>query len=156
MLSDGRVALRAFTERHANDTYLSWFKDPEVAQFITHRPETLSAAKAYVTGKLLDHDCRFFSIDWKRERIGTLKLQRDTRDRAIWWLGLMIGDPCARGHGLGSRAIWLGCCYAFDTLKAGKIMAGIDHANKASVRCFEKAGFCMASDPEKIVAWKTP
>ena len=65
----------------------------------------------------------------------------------------MIGDPLARGRGVGPRAIWLGCLYAFDRLKAGQVRAGIDRDNRTSVRAFEKSGFRFTTG-DKIEAWK--
>ena len=154
ILTDGKVSLRPFTERHADRRYLDWFRTPAIRRFITHRPNTIAEARAYVTAKLLDHGCRFFSIYLGKKRVGTLKL--DGEVGRTWWLGLMVGEPSARGQGIGPRAIWLGCCYAFDVLKAEKVLAGIDHANKASVRAFQKAGFNIATDPDRMVAWKVP
>lgn len=156
-ISDGQVELRPFTERAANRQYLAWFADPEVARFIIHRPKDLAEARAYARETLRDPHCRFFSIYMLGSRIGTLKLKRHyADDEECWWLGVMIGDPAGRGCGVGPRAVWLGCLYAFDRLHATRVIAGIDHANKASARAFQKAGFELRVDPDRIVAWKTP
>ena len=155
-ISDGQVELRPFTERAANRQYLAWFSDPGVARFITHRPKDLADARGYARSKLRDPHCRFFSLYMLGSRVGTLKLERDQADEECWWLGLLIGDPAWRGCGIGPRALWLGCLYAFDRLHARKVLAGIDHANKASARAFQKAGFELRGDPDRIVAWKTP
>ena len=155
ILTDGLVGLGPFEEAHCDRRYLAWFKNPTVRRFIKNRPTSLADAQCYVTGKLLDHACRFFSIYLGRKRVGTLKLERG-EPATVWYLGLMVGDPSARGHGVGPRAIWLACCYAFDRLKAAEVRAGIDPENRASIRAFEKAGFEFEMElfGQKMIAWK--
>lgn len=154
-LADGVVELRPFTMRMVDRRYLNWFSDPDITRFIANRPKDLAEARQYARDKLLDTNCRFFSIYALGARVGTLKLDRDKTDPEDWWVGVMIAEAVWRGCGIGPRALWLGCLYAFDRLRARKVYAGIDHANKASVRAFEKAGFRFTQDPDRIVAWKT-
>ena len=153
ILTDGKVSLRPFTERHADRRYLGWFQNPAIRQFIKYRPTTMANAMGYVTAKLLDVNCRFFSIYLGTKRVGTLKLERG-EPCDVWYLGLMIGEAAARGQGVGPRAIWLGCCYAFDAIKAREIRAGIDPRNTASIKAFQKAGFEVGEIGGKMLAGK--
>ena len=156
-LTDGKVSLRPFTERHADRRYLGWFRNPAIRRFITHRPNTIAEARAYVMARLVDPGCRFFSIYLKDRRVGTLKLERSRPDPKVWWLGLMIGEKSAQGHGVGPRAIWLACCYVFDQLPAEEIMAGMARDNHDAVKAFIKAGFAYRDFPGRpadVLAWK--
>lgn len=157
MLTDGKVWLAPFFVHHADAVYLSWFDTPAVKQFIARRPASLEEAKRYVLDKVADPHCWFFRILLSDRPIGTLKLDLDAREKTVCWLGLMIGDASAHGQGIGPRAIWLGCCYAFDHLGAVTVKAGISRENLASIRAFEKTGFQIGEFPDRpadVLAWK--
>lgn len=157
ILTDGKVGLGAFEETHCDRRYLSWFRNPMVKKFIVRRPQTLAEARCYVVGRLLDYHCRFFSIYLKDRRVGTLKLEQSRPDPKVWWLGVMIGDKVAQGQGVGPRAIWLACCYAFDRLGAQELLAGISRKNVPSIKAFLKAGFAYRDFPGRpadVLAWK--
>lgn len=156
-VTDGKVTLGPFRERHCDRRYLRWFKNPMVKKFIRRRPKTLAAARCYVSGWLRDRHCRFFSIYFRGLRVGTLKLEKSNVDPRVWWLGLMVGDGTVQGQGVGPRAIWLACCYAFDRLEAQEILAGISRDNHASIKAFLKAGFAYRDFPGRpadVLVWK--
>lgn len=157
ILTDGKVGLGPFEEHHCDRQYLGWFKNPMVKRFILRRPKTLPEARSYVRERFLDHHCRFFSIYLRAGRVGTLKLQESVTDPRVWWLGVMIGDKNAQGQGVGPRAIWLACCFAFDQLGAQEILAGISRDNVASIKAFVKAGFAYRDFPGRpadVLVWK--
>lgn len=158
ILTDGRVGLGTFERFHCDAIYFGWFRNPMVRRFIKNRPATLRAARRYVEARLRDQaHCQFFSVYLGSHRVGTLKIEESNTDPRIWWLGVMIGDKSAQGHGVGPRAIWLACCYAFDRLAASEIVAGISRDNVASIKAFQKAGFMIGyfpGRPADVLAWK--
>jgi RimJ/RimL family protein N-acetyltransferase len=53
----------------------------------------------------------------------------------------MIGEPAARGRGLGSEATRLVTQFAFEALGLHRISLTLFAFNEAALRCYTKAGF---------------
>lgn len=56
-------------------------------------------------------------------------------------LGIMIGDPNARGRGYGTEAVKLACDFGFNALGLHNIMLMTFEWNIAGQKAYEKAGF---------------
>lgn len=57
-------------------------------------------------------------------------------------VGILI-DPCHRSEGLASEALQLLINYAFETLQLHQLYCNITPDNEASLRLFQKSGFCI-------------
>jgi diamine N-acetyltransferase len=55
--------------------------------------------------------------------------------------GIVIGEPDARGRGLGTEATRLTLDYGFSVLGLRNILLTVVAFNPAGIRCYEKAGF---------------
>jgi RimJ/RimL family protein N-acetyltransferase len=60
---------------------------------------------------------------------------------------LLIGDPSARGKGIGQQVIKELLRYAFDILKMDIVELNVFDWNIAGIRCYEKCGF--VANPSK-------
>jgi RimJ/RimL family protein N-acetyltransferase len=56
-------------------------------------------------------------------------------------VGIMIGEPDARGRGYGTEAMRLLLDYAFNVLGMHSVMLTVFENNGAGRRCYEKVGF---------------
>jgi RimJ/RimL family protein N-acetyltransferase len=56
-------------------------------------------------------------------------------------VGIMIGEPDARGRGYGTEAMRLLLDYAFTVLGMHNVMLKVFEYNDAGRRCYEKVGF---------------
>ena len=56
-------------------------------------------------------------------------------------LGIVIGEPAARGRGVGTEAVGLLLDYGFTVLALHNILLTVFAFNPAGIRCYEKAGF---------------
>lgn len=56
-------------------------------------------------------------------------------------LGIVIGDPLSREHGLGTEVIGMLARFAFDELGVHRIFLGVMAENERAIRCYRKVGF---------------
>lgn len=54
---------------------------------------------------------------------------------------IFIGDPAARGRGIGKAACRIVCAYAFESLNLQKVSLGVAAENRAAIGSYERTGF---------------
>lgn len=92
----------------------------------------------WLSQKLVDPNSWFFvAVDSNSRPIGQVRFQVDN-DEAVISISLA---PKERGHGYGSKIIWLGSQRIFDISSVAVIHAYIRQDNETSIRAFSKAGF---------------
>ena len=62
---------------------------------------------------------------------------------------ILIGDPQARGKGLGQQIVSCLLDYAFNVLEQTKVQLNVFEWNTGAIKCYEKTGFCI--NPDKKV-----
>jgi RimJ/RimL family protein N-acetyltransferase len=140
-----RIYLRPVTEADATPAYVSWLNDPETTRYMEsgRRAETVESIREYIARLEGREDARFLAIvlnDGDRH-VGNLKLEPINWTHRHAVLGIMIGDPAARGRGVGTAATRLALQYAFSGLKLHRIALGVTADNLPAIRCYEKVGF---------------
>lgn len=73
--------------------------------------------------------------------IGSCQLNEIDPYRGTAYLQIRIGQPSARGRGLGTEAVCLLLGHAFDDLRLRRVTLSVFADNAAAIRCYEKAGF---------------
>lgn len=73
--------------------------------------------------------------------VGTCGLYSHRDIYRSWELRILIFEPSAIGHGIGTEAVKLLVGYAFDRLNAHRVWLGVNAENVGAVKCYEKAGF---------------
>jgi RimJ/RimL family protein N-acetyltransferase len=70
---------------------------------------------------------------------------------------ILIGDPQARGKGLGQQIVSSLLDYAFDVLEQTTVQLNVFKWNTGAIRCYEKTGFCINPDKkaERVVNGQT-
>lgn len=137
------IDLSLFTLEDIDETYLSWFSDPEVVQHLDVRhvvhDKNLLTASAEI--KVNDTNSYFYSICAKSgEKIGTVSLQKEPHD-----------DVGSYGYLIGSREYWGGpfalqaqiaiLDFGFSHLNLRRIWGGATAGNLASLFNFRRLGF---------------
>jgi RimJ/RimL family protein N-acetyltransferase len=124
--------------------YLRWVNDFATTRTlaIQNRPMTLAEEIAWFdkvsTGGNYVFTIYERSSDWP---IGNCDLFAvDYRNRR-GEVGIMIGEPGARGKGYGTEAMRLLLDFAFTALGLNSVMLQYYEFNHAARRCYEKAGF---------------
>ena len=125
-----------------SERLFAWRREPEVNRWMSDQPpETLEAHQRWFDGFLKDSDRRGWIITSSGRPAGFLTLGglTDCNRRAEW--GWYIGDPDARGRGVGRAAQALGLDKAFDTLGLHKVWAEVLADNEAALKAQAAAGF---------------
>lgn len=73
--------------------------------------------------------------------IGTCGLYSHRDIYRSWEFRILIFDPSAIGHGVGTEATRLTVNYAFQRLNAHRVWLGVHEKNVGAVKCYEKVGF---------------
>ena len=143
-MKSSHVKLRPLRESDI-PRWLAWMRSPEVQQWITHTPQTVTGLR-----QLLRHwracdrhgvvGARAYAIIADGKHVGNVKLSRHSDNPHACEIGLLIGSQANRGKGYGTAAIQKAVALA-KRRKFRTVVAGIDAFNGPSRRVFEKAGF---------------
>src|SRR5258708_1147608 len=145
MIDGQGVSLRPFERRHLDRTR-QWANDPELARLLDRaRPVGELEHEQWFTALHTKQGCVYFAIETNPDsaHIGNVWLWGiDWRHRKAE-LRIVIGEATGTGRGLGTEAINLACCYAFERLNLHKVFAYVLSINPRARRAFEKAGFAL-------------
>ncbi|HOQ99434.1 MAG TPA: GNAT family protein [Anaerolineae bacterium] len=145
MIYGQRIRLRAI-ERDDIPTFVRWFNDPEVRQYLLmYEPMSRAKEERWFEARLEARDDYLFAIEAQDgERwvhIGNTGLHRvDWRNRHAT-LGIALGEKAYWGRGYGSDAVRTMLRFAFDELNLHRVELEVFDYNRRAQRCYEKAGF---------------
>lgn len=143
LIKTGRLELAPFSRRHLTARYVAWLNDPATVRYSEqrHRTHTLDACRAY--WKSFEGTPHYFWAIECREpslgHVGNLNAYVDVRN-GVADLGILIGEPAARGRGLALEAWTAVCDFLFRQAGVRKITAGMMAANQPMVRLARRAG----------------
>jgi [ribosomal protein S5]-alanine N-acetyltransferase len=143
---DGKVVrLEALDpERDVTPDYLSWLNDPAVFRFLGSKfPQTTNSARNYVLGISRPNFLAKIVVRADGRHVGNLAMQGFDPIHRNMELGIVVGDPVARGKGFGREACALAIGYAFDHLGVQKVTAGTVSGNEAMKKVFLALGFTI-------------
>ncbi len=139
------VALVPLDRTHMARTR-AWANDPGIARVMDRaRPVSETEHEAWFESILTRDDCVYFAVERAAQprHVGNVWLWAiDGRHRKAE-LRVVIGEPAARGVGVGPVAIDLLCRYGFERLNLHRIYAYVLAINPGARRAFEKAGFVI-------------
>ena len=120
-----------------------WLSDPAVGRNLGLRAKpTLVRTRAFIKDSDNDTVCgRAILLDGAH--VGTVVLDQIDRRIGKARLYIYVGDPRARGHGVGQRAVALACAHAFGPLGLHKVWLTVHVRNAAAIRAYELAGFVL-------------
>lgn len=146
MLRGARVTLRPVT---ASDLPVMrrWFDDPEtMAYWANPRPFVIERQfEADLTGRFatFDHAGYFTILDPSGRPIGRIDYEDvDTRARSAS-IGILIGEPDARGHGYGPDAIRALLLHLFHDRNLHRVELTVLAWNERAIRAYRRFGFTV-------------
>lgn len=141
-MSEMRVTLRAITEDDLPD-YVVWFNDPEVVQFTSLCPGTITLEgeqEWFARISAADVRERHWAIEAEGRHIGNCALMpHATQAQASF--GIIIGDKSAWGKGYGTAALQEVLRIAFAEMKLHRVHLTVFPENERGRRCYAKCGF---------------
>jgi diamine N-acetyltransferase len=145
MIYGDGVRLRA-VEREDIPTFVRWFNDPEVLDFILmYRPMSLAGEERWFEG-LADRENDFLFaiealIDERWVHIGNAGLHNVDWKNSQATFGIALGEKQVWGQGYGTKATKTMLHYAFEELNLHRVELEVFAYNARAIRCYEKAGF---------------
>lgn len=144
MILGSKIYLRNLTRADATPAYVGWLNDPETTRYLEsgRRVETIESIADYISRYEGRDDAVFMAIMLREGdvHVGNVKLEPIDRVNNHAVLGIMIGDPSARGRGIGFDVMITTLRYAFDELGLHRVALGVRSDNTAAIRCYEKVG----------------
>jgi diamine N-acetyltransferase len=145
MIYGERIRLRA-VEREDIPTFVRWFNDPEVRQYLLlYEPMSKAKEERWFEGLLDRKDDFIFAIeahvDERWVHIGNVGLHGiDWKDRSATF-GIVLGEKPYWSQGYGTDAACTMIRFAFQTLNLHRVELEVFDFNPRAMRCYEKAGF---------------
>ncbi len=138
------VALGPLRREHI-PLYLRWINDFGTTRTlgVPPRPMTLEQETAWYERAAVD-DARVGFTIYERatgRAIGNCGLHEVDLPNRRTLVGIMIGEPEARGRGYGTEAMRLLLDFAFIALGLHSVMLMVFEYNGVGLRCYEKVGF---------------
>jgi RimJ/RimL family protein N-acetyltransferase len=125
--------------------YHAWISNPETTQYLSEAGAaiTLDEEYAWFEAQLRKADTRTFTVYAlpAYTPIGTVNLHQINHRHHKANLGIMIGEPDMRGHGLGTEAVELVVDFGFHAMGLHSIWLTTYDFNIAGQRAYLKAGF---------------
>jgi RimJ/RimL family protein N-acetyltransferase len=140
-----RVRLRGI-EREDIPTFVRWFNDPEVRQYLLmYEPMSKAKEERWFEAHLEKQDEFGFAIEALIEdewlHIGNVGLhQIDWKNRTAV-LGIVLGEKAHWGKGYGTDATRTMLRFAFRELNLHRVELEVFEFNPRAARCYEKVGF---------------
>lgn len=135
------VTLAPLTHGHAAATY-HWMLDPEVSRNLGLRSEpTLQRTSDWFEAALADPSICAFAVLLRDTHVGNVVLDRTDAYLRTARLSVYVGEPSARGSGVGRAAVCLAAGHAFDRLGLHKLWLTVHVQNAAAVAMYVRAGF---------------
>lgn len=135
------VALESLELKHA-DAMSRWVTDPEIALNVGIRgPVSLESTREWITQAQADDTRLAFAICLDGRHVGNIVLDRVDRAARDARLSIYLGDPGARGRGVGRTAVRLALDEAFGPQDLGRVWLIVHTENAPAIAAYESAGF---------------
>jgi RimJ/RimL family protein N-acetyltransferase len=121
-----------------------WINDRELVELSsTFKPVAADDHRRWFDGIQNRPDTRIFGIRLKDDPalIGTCQLLKINHSERSAELQIRIGDPSARGRGIGTEAVRQLVAFGFRELNLNRITLHVFDSNTIAQRAYEKAGF---------------
>jgi UDP-4-amino-4,6-dideoxy-N-acetyl-beta-L-altrosamine N-acetyltransferase len=142
MIHGQKTRLRRI-EREDIPTFVRWFNDPEVREFLViNRPISMAEEEQWFERQLQASDTEIFCIETSDGvHIGNIGLHDiDLRHRHAE-MGIVLGEKDYWSQGYGSDAIRTLLRFAFDEMNLHRVFLKVYEDNPRAIRAYEKCGF---------------
>jgi UDP-4-amino-4,6-dideoxy-N-acetyl-beta-L-altrosamine N-acetyltransferase len=130
-------------EREDIPTFVRWFSNPDVREFLTiNRPISIAEEAKWFERQLEDESGEIFAIETADGvHIGNLGLHDINWVHRHAELGIVIGEKEYWGQGYGSDAIRTLLRFAFQEMNLHRVSLRVYEDNARGIRAYEKCGF---------------
>jgi RimJ/RimL family protein N-acetyltransferase len=143
MTATGRPALVPLAREHLAAT-LAWANDGALMRLLNReRPVAPGEHERWFARLAARDDERHFAVMQGAAHVGNVWLAAIDRRHRKAEVRIVIGEPAARGRGIGRAAIDLVAAHAFDRLGLHRLYAYVLAPNDPARRAFEAAGFTV-------------
>jgi len=141
----GRVYLRRLTPQDVTDSYIEWFRDTSVTEFLDARDLTRAELENYIVDGEKHRTHYMYGIfDCELDiHIGNLKIGPIQWNHRISDLVCVIGRREFWGQGLAKDAIRIGNRVAFEEFDLRKVTGGIASGNIGSIKAYTGADWVI-------------
>lgn len=145
-LDCGPCLVVPFTERHLTPRYVGWLNDPDVVRYSEqrHRRHDLASCEAYAASFAGGEDL-FLAIEARDPALGHVGNLTVTIDapNASADVSVMIGEPAARGTGIGSAAWCATVEWLLGPGRMRRVTAGTMAANTPMLALMRKSAMTI-------------
>ncbi len=146
-----RFLLRRLTVDDVSERYLSWLDDSSAQKYIVAAGNTrgIDDLRNYVAARQQRDDLLFLGI-FDREtgrHIGNIKYEPMDCEAGYAVMGILIGEPDYRGKGVTSEVLTASAQWLKQRYGLSQILLGVDLANEAAIRAYQKVGFVVEDTP---------
>ena len=135
------VRLEPVTLAHADAMY-RWMCDPHVRHNFGLRTDpSPQKTRAWIERAMSSPEFRPFAICYGGTHVGNVVLDHIDPLRKLCRLSIFIGEPSARGVGVGQAAVRAALRVAFEELSLGKVYLIVHAGNAPAIAAYERVGF---------------
>jgi RimJ/RimL family protein N-acetyltransferase len=135
------VSLAPLGPEHAEATF-RWVLDPQVSRQLGLRTEpSLEKTRDWIRNASADPAFAAFAVLLKGRHVGNVVLDRLDRYLSTARFSIYLGEPDARGAGVGFAATCLAVETAFSKLGLQKVWLTVHIENAPALRTYLRAGF---------------
>jgi UDP-4-amino-4,6-dideoxy-N-acetyl-beta-L-altrosamine N-acetyltransferase len=130
-------------ERDDIPTFVRWFADPDVREFLLiNRPISIAEEEQWFAQQLQSQNAELFAIETNDGiHIGNIGLHDINWVHRAAEMGIVIGHKQYWGKGYGSDAIRTLLRFAFDEMNLHRVQLTVYEDNARAIRAYEKCGF---------------
>lgn len=143
ILKDGDIVLKCIELDDCTEQYANWLNDKSVNKFLECRfsCHSVESLKEFVNFIRQSNDNYMFSIFYKGDHVGNIKIGPINNIYNYAYIGYLIGEADLWGLGIAGKSVKLATAFAFNNLKLHKLKAGCFEENIASCHVLEKNGY---------------
>jgi len=135
------VTLAPIGPEHAEAMY-HWVSQPDIARDLGLRQTpSLDKTLAWIARSSQDRLVVARAIQQVSRHVGNVVIDRVEVPLRLGRLSIYIGEPAARGHGVGQTGLYLGLQQAFERLALNKICLTVHAENKPAINAYTQLGF---------------
>ena len=145
MINGERLRLRGI-EREDIPTFVRWFNDPQVRQYLLlFEPMSRAKEEQWFEDHLQQNDLYLYGIETRSKDewvlVGNCSLMNvDWRNRSAVF-GIVLGERAFWDQGLGTDATRTMIRFGFHELNLNRIELEVNREHPRAIRCYEKVGF---------------
>ena len=143
VINGEKLTLRPITDADTDDI-VRWRNDPEVWRYFLFRePFTPAMHRAWLQNKVMTGKVIQYIIVEREsgQSVGSVYFRDVDEKNESAEYGIFIGEPRARGRGLGTETARLFTRFGLEVLRLHRISLKVLGGNEIARRSYEKAGF---------------